>query len=141
MPRVCVILVFFFFKQKTAYDMRISDWSSDVCSSDLKGVVCVIRKISLAVLLATAPVATFAMGSDNSSADKPDEEKIIFKLAVSTGSIMSRRLCNTNAAWKAIAEQGNAGIDPPRAMHQSRPLGHENLLSALGRPPPDDPTQ
>src|SRR3546814_8818372 len=28
-------LVFFFFKQKTAYEMRISDWSSDVCSSDL----------------------------------------------------------------------------------------------------------
>src|SRR3546814_3235806 len=28
----------FFFKQKTAYDMRISDWSSDVCSSDLKGI-------------------------------------------------------------------------------------------------------
>src|SRR3546814_2198975 len=27
--------VFLFFKQKTAYDMRISDWSSDVCSSDL----------------------------------------------------------------------------------------------------------
>src|SRR3546814_9797011 len=30
---VCVL--FFFFKQKTAYEMRISDWSSDVCSSDL----------------------------------------------------------------------------------------------------------
>src|SRR3546814_7382180 len=29
------ILYFFFFKQKTAYEMRISDWSSDVCSSDL----------------------------------------------------------------------------------------------------------
>src|SRR3546814_2127295 len=29
--------VFFFFKQKTAYEMRISDWSSDVCSSDLGG--------------------------------------------------------------------------------------------------------
>src|SRR3546814_4254284 len=28
-------LCFFFFKQKTAYEMRISDWSSDVCSSDL----------------------------------------------------------------------------------------------------------
>src|SRR3546814_17392620 len=28
---------FFFFKQKTAYEMRISDWSSDVCSSDLNG--------------------------------------------------------------------------------------------------------
>src|SRR3546814_7526432 len=31
----CVCYVFFFFKQKTAYEMRISDWSSDVCSSDL----------------------------------------------------------------------------------------------------------
>src|SRR3546814_11224514 len=33
----CVLLffLFFFFKQKTAYEMRISDWSSDVCSSDL----------------------------------------------------------------------------------------------------------
>src|SRR3546814_5469790 len=30
-----MISVFFFFKQKTAYEMRISDWSSDVCSSDL----------------------------------------------------------------------------------------------------------
>src|SRR3546814_4958163 len=30
-----MIVCFFFFKQKTAYEMRISDWSSDVCSSDL----------------------------------------------------------------------------------------------------------
>src|SRR3546814_4016697 len=29
-------MFFFFFKQKTAYEMRISDWSSDVCSSDLQ---------------------------------------------------------------------------------------------------------
>src|SRR3546814_2908382 len=39
MMYVCVSLYFglffFFFKQKTAYEMRISDWSSDVCSSDL----------------------------------------------------------------------------------------------------------
>src|SRR3546814_6525711 len=32
---VFVFVSFFFFKQKTAYEMRISDWSSDVCSSDL----------------------------------------------------------------------------------------------------------
>src|SRR3546814_17560547 len=31
--------LFFFFKQKTAYEMRISDWSSDVCSSDLNDAV------------------------------------------------------------------------------------------------------
>src|SRR3546814_4360701 len=34
----CVVMLFlFFFKLKTAYEMRISDWSSDVCSSDLIG--------------------------------------------------------------------------------------------------------
>src|SRR3546814_1740861 len=33
------ILCVFFFNQKTAYEMRISDWSSDVCSSDLVGVL------------------------------------------------------------------------------------------------------
>src|SRR3546814_7754468 len=32
---MCLGLALFFFKQKTAYEMRISDWSSDVCSSDL----------------------------------------------------------------------------------------------------------
>src|SRR3546814_12787860 len=32
---MCLSVLFFFFKQKTAYEMRISDWSSDVCSSDL----------------------------------------------------------------------------------------------------------
>src|SRR3546814_7205517 len=38
---LCVqfFFLFFFFKQKTAYEMRISDWSSDVCSSDLDGPV------------------------------------------------------------------------------------------------------
>src|SRR3546814_20080505 len=35
MSLVCVCCFVFFFKQKTAYEMRISDWSSDVCSSDL----------------------------------------------------------------------------------------------------------
>src|SRR3546814_8817123 len=32
----CVVVLICFFKQKTAYEMRISDWSSDVCSSDLE---------------------------------------------------------------------------------------------------------
>src|SRR3546814_4886403 len=40
---ICLFL-FFFFKQKTAYEMRISDWSSDVCSSDLRGLVVRIER-------------------------------------------------------------------------------------------------
>src|SRR3546814_1530540 len=33
----------FFFKQKTAYEMRISDWSSDVCSADLRSILAVLE--------------------------------------------------------------------------------------------------
>src|SRR3546814_18232546 len=47
--------MFFFFKQKAAYEMRISDWSSDVCSSDLAGLETARRK--RAQLSATDDVA------------------------------------------------------------------------------------
>src|SRR3546814_5893299 len=39
-----VFLFVFFFKQKTAYEMRISDWSSDVCSSDLPRLLAAERE-------------------------------------------------------------------------------------------------
>src|SRR3546814_6813817 len=44
-------LCFFFFKQKTAYEMRISDWSSDVCSSDLVGAAGSLGAITAALVL------------------------------------------------------------------------------------------
>src|SRR3546814_16943585 len=56
---MCCDLLFFFFKQKTAYEMRISDWSSDVCSSDLgvpDGSVRVPAARSLADAVAAAGV-------------------------------------------------------------------------------------
>src|SRR3546814_16967541 len=45
---------FFFFKQKTAYEMRISDWSSDVCSSDLSYGYGVAGRMAMQAYLATA---------------------------------------------------------------------------------------
>src|SRR3546814_525307 len=42
------VFVFFFFKQKTAYEMRISDWSSDVCSSDLSDVQAIVNAFGTA---------------------------------------------------------------------------------------------
>src|SRR3546814_9449895 len=58
---------FFFFKQKTAYEMRISDWSSDVCSSDLEvvladGATGFIRKNDLARDRADQRPDRFAVG-------------------------------------------------------------------------------
>src|SRR3546814_1941369 len=41
------LLIVFFFKQKTAYEMRISDWSSDVCSSDLPAVQVVAKEAAV----------------------------------------------------------------------------------------------
>src|SRR3546814_10913621 len=46
------IVFFFFFKQKTAYEMRISDWSSDVCSSDLS------TPLAIRVIVASAMPTT-----------------------------------------------------------------------------------
>src|SRR3546814_3709778 len=50
----CLVLCVFFFKQKTAYEMRISDWSSDVCSSDLKSVIVHLVAKLLAVVVAAS---------------------------------------------------------------------------------------
>src|SRR3546814_18896882 len=45
-----VLWYFFFFKQKTAYEVRISDWSSDVCSSDLMNLALTITRHNHIVL-------------------------------------------------------------------------------------------
>src|SRR3546814_6733663 len=69
---------FFFFKQKTAYDLRISDWSSDVCSSDLNrlrlqpvilehefgNIVGHPHEQRVAVVLAEAPLGHLAVQCD-----------------------------------------------------------------------------
>src|SRR3546814_19005343 len=53
--------LFFFFKQKTAYEMRISDWSSDVCSSDLaKGQGVIINTASVQGLQSQKGAAAYA---------------------------------------------------------------------------------
>src|SRR3546814_5185074 len=49
--------VFFFFKQKTAYEMRISDWSSDVCSSDLFLARDVLKRHPGATVIAVQTIA------------------------------------------------------------------------------------
>src|SRR3546814_10708016 len=56
----------FFFKQKTAYEMRSSDWSSDVCSSDLHVTIeysaNLEQRLDIAALCATAPEAAASTG-------------------------------------------------------------------------------
>src|SRR3546814_11083520 len=49
---VCRISCVFFFKQKTAYEMRISDWSSDVCSSDLPMFPLIFAIVAIGIAIA-----------------------------------------------------------------------------------------
>src|SRR3546814_14375906 len=63
---MCGISMFFFFKQKTAYGLRISDWSSDVCSSDLHSLfgvpfLCLTLPVSTSLPGAQAPGFSFAL--------------------------------------------------------------------------------
>src|SRR3546814_5952156 len=61
--RSIFLLFFFFFKQKTAYELRISDWSSDVCSSDLEHPLGQIaRRASHHADLAQGPVDRLELG-------------------------------------------------------------------------------
>src|SRR3546814_5216765 len=68
------IYFFFFFKQKTAYEMRISDWSSDVCSSDL--------------LIKQGP------GNDPGSSSQLDDQSVI-----GAGYFEGHVFCQKSRAW------------------------------------------
>src|SRR3546814_5619041 len=92
---MCVVLLsdcFFFFKQKSAYEMRISDWSSDVCSSDLKGVPvtsatkCVLDRLAaLQVELAPRdPGCQSGVNREDSRPFRRSEERRVGKECVST---------------------------------------------------------
>src|SRR3546814_7942697 len=59
--------VVFFFKQKTAYEMRISDWSSDVCSSDLMGAFVGLVLSVLAIVVGVVLLVRSAFGNDDVS--------------------------------------------------------------------------
>src|SRR3546814_12416242 len=67
-----VVSLFFFFKQKTAYEMRISDWSSDVCSSDHPRVLTLVKH---------AGEKGMVVVMDNASIVPSDNEKL-FNLAL-----------------------------------------------------------
>src|SRR3546814_11061891 len=94
---VVLFYVFFFFKQKTAYEMRISDWSSDVCSSDL-GLPASYRQGTHHLHLGGAPgrgaeplrrglngVTTMAENLRRAAAERRSEERRVGKACVSTG--------------------------------------------------------
>src|SRR3546814_3975287 len=73
--------LFFFFKQKTAYEMRISDWSSDVCSSDLaasEALMALISREGLAFggTAEAARIAQLNRGSELAGTSRSEERRV-----------------------------------------------------------------
>src|SRR3546814_3758670 len=73
-----MVISFFFFKQKTAYEMRISDWSSDVCSSDLQ------VDVNGALNLNATNTVDAEARADASASGSRSEERRVGKECVST---------------------------------------------------------
>src|SRR3546814_2205306 len=82
-------MLLFFFKHKTAYELRISDWSSDVCSSDLVHRLPAARRLSMlalpAALLACAS-PTLAADADTADATTLDVVQVTAPIAKNTGT-------------------------------------------------------
>src|SRR3546814_10692491 len=95
---------FFFFKQKTAYEMRISDWSSDVCSSDL------ISASMQAIIAASIPSDKF------SKKDEGNDKAGI------------RKRCGRSIGWHIDASGGGRGRESC-CKDQLSPLGYGNRTS------------
>src|SRR3546814_10683218 len=89
-----MLLFMFFFKQKTAYEMRISDWSSDVCSSDLpQGRVILPSSSRIRKVFASA-ADQLARGSRNPA----NETRPGQRLSHCDGSLPGRR-SSSSSSW------------------------------------------
>src|SRR3546814_4987591 len=95
---MALFLYCFFFKQKTAYEMRISDWSSDVCSSDL-GALIAAGLIALALWTAY----NFAYGNGYNAANVR-AEKIIGEFARAEAEAQGRARAAERRQAEAIAD-------------------------------------
>src|SRR3546814_19558672 len=122
------LFCFFFFKQKTAYEMRISDWSSDVCSSDL-GKSMVLDPVDLFISeagLAPLPAQTA-------------EGAVTLMPTGTTGDL--RHLSDgqpTHAppielAQRSKGDMGDSHVQPHADGVGSDPIIHHHRLKQLGR--------
>src|SRR3546814_18179458 len=105
----------FFFKQKTAYEMRISDWSSDVCSSDLAARKALRRQIATAL---RADFERLYAANRDTGAYSPD--------AAPAGR---RALKNSALAYLAALAEADAGL---RVQLAAQYKAADNMTARLG---------
>src|SRR3546814_4258137 len=121
---------FFFFKQKTAYEMRISDWSSDVCSSDL------FHSSRWSTTCATSSAPSLLAGSTAAPASRPTTDR---PSATSPAAIVPpaapRPTTHTSTTGWMITRQGVcAAVEQPAGLDLRR-RGPRRGRDRTGIPP------
>src|SRR3546814_5476597 len=114
-----MIVFFLFFKQKTAYEMRISDWSSDVCSSDLtyfnaalaRGIPDGLEKGEIYLDRARALVAMDKLAEARPDIDKALSEVPKDPLAWLLSATLARRMDNLPVAQEHIADRKSTRLN------------------------------
>src|SRR3546814_8421764 len=107
---------FFFFKQKTAYGMRISDWSSDVCSSDL---VVSLSTITLVSLSAQRPATR-----------RSDDDRVIAPIVASARPSRASRISRQE---KGPRPRGRSPCFPAWTKPYRYALAYADRPSEIGR--------
>src|SRR3546814_11783396 len=115
-------MLFFFFKQKTAYEMRISDWSSDVCSSDLD------QKLPLVISKPTPASAVEANRLGIAALQAGDNEAAArhFGAAIAADPHSGALQRNLASAWRALGDEA-------RARSEERRVGKEGVSTCRTR--------
>src|SRR3546814_9974541 len=130
----CVV---FFFKQKTAYEMRISDWSSDVCSSDLTAAISAWRAAAdeiPGVREVLDHYAAHPVDDEMAHAMRTAVAKQRQTLAVVAGRVSSMDAdehgARIGAEIEAVARAGHVLPEPPASRDNVRPLDRPRAAMA-----------
>src|SRR3546814_205851 len=131
----CILIICFLFKQKTSYEMRISDWSSDVFSSDLDE--CGAETISLYRFAVTLPPG--APMPPGASCPRPQTSRPIRIRCTSSeesfgadGTLDVHPRLSVTAVGELADDRGRR-IDPPRHRGHGRRGGHRRRWHGGGR--------
>src|SRR3546814_1996172 len=116
---------FFFFKQKTAYEVRISVWSSDVCSSDLPGP-CRVWEAKHANR-AEVPIAQHGLDSAGKRRVGQHRVKVHGRLGDGDGMAARGDSCMQIRQRLRVIERRTLGHDPGQEIEGALRLGNEGL--------------
>src|SRR3546814_14628589 len=125
------LVFFFFFKQKTAYEMRISDWSSDVCSSDLRSHRAEVEAGK------AAQVDRRCDGARNQAGACDQALPAVVELAHDQAGIVEGRETNTDREIEPLGDHVDRPVAAPEVRSGGRHAGKEGVRWRRSRRLPD----